>query len=97
MALLGDFFSEHTLQISFAYDHQVAYKDTVNFSTKSGLISGDTVYQFRCSRLPRSVMQALRLKIQDTANVGQSCAISNLVLEVASKNGLAHLSPAKTI
>jgi hypothetical protein len=97
MALLGDFYGNHTLQISFAYDHQTVYTDVTNFNTTSGLISGDTVYQFRCSRLPRSVMQALRLKIQDTANVGQSCAISNLVLEVASKNGLAHLAPAKTI
>lgn len=97
MALLGDFYSAHKLLLSLAYDHQAAYTDTVTFDTKSGLITGDTVYQFRCSRLPRSVMQTLRLKIQDTANVGQSCAISNLVLEVATKNGLAHLSPAKTL
>jgi hypothetical protein len=97
MALLGDFYGAHKLLLSLAYDHQTAYTDTITFDTTSGLIPGDIVYQFRASRLPRSVMQTLRLKIQDTANVGQSCAISSLVLEVASKNGLAKLSPAKTL
>lgn len=97
MALLGDFFAAHKLLLSLAYDHQTNYTDTITFDTTSGLIPGDVVYQFRASRLPRSVLQTLRLKIQDTANTGQSCAISSLVLEVASKNGLAKLSPAKTL
>jgi hypothetical protein len=97
MALLGDFESNHSMQVSFAYDHQANYTDTTTFNTTSGLINGDTVYQFRCSRLPRSVMQTLKLKFQDTSTTGQSCAISNLVLEVGSKNGLAKLPPAKTV
>lgn len=97
MALMGDFYQDHSLLVQFAYDHQANYKDSVTFNTTSGLIPGDIVYQFRCSRLPRSVMQTLRLKIQDSVNTGPSCAISNLVLEMASKNGLAHLSPAKTL
>lgn len=97
LALLGDFYSAHTLNLSFCYDHAGTYTDTTTFNTSSGLISGDTVYQLRCSRLPRSVMQTVRIKITDSNTTGQSCAISNLVLEVGSKNGIAHLGPAKTV
>jgi len=97
MALLGDFYSDHVLNISFAYDHQTDYPDSVNFDTKTGLVSGDAVYQFRCSRLPRSVMQTLRIKITESGTVGQSCAISTIALEVGSKNGLAKLASQKTV
>lgn len=97
MALLGDFYSSHILSVSFAYDHQAAYTDTVQFDTSKGLISGDTVYQFRCSRLPRQVMQTLRLKITESGTLGQSCAISNIAFEVGAKNGLAKLSAQKTV
>lgn len=102
MALLGDFSalanpSAYALNIFFAYDHQAAYTDTTVFNTTNGLISGDTVYQFRCSRLPRQVMQTLKLKIQDTGVSGQACGISDLVLEVGDKSGLARLPAAKTV
>jgi hypothetical protein len=97
MALLGDYYSGHVLNVSFAYDHQPNYTDTVHFDTSTGLVTGDTVYQFRCSRLPRSVMQTLRIKITESGTVGQSCAISSIALEVGSKNGLAKLAAQKTV
>jgi len=97
MALLGDYYSEHILNISFAYDHAADYTDAVQFDTQTGLIPGDEVYQFRCSRLPRSVMQTLRIKITESGTVGQSCAISSIALEVGSKNGLAKLAAQKTV
>lgn len=99
MALLGDFFSPHSLKLQFAYDHSPTYTDTVTFNTTSGLISGESVEQFRLSRLPRSTMQTLRIKIQDTSQSGtmQSCAISDLVLEVGDKSGLARLPGIKTL
>ena len=97
MALLGDFYNDCTLTVQFAYDHANTYTDAVQFSTAVGLINGDTVFQFRASRLPRQVMQTLRLKIQDSGTAGQRCAISNVALEVGSKNGLAKLSAQKTV
>ena len=97
MALLGDFYNDFVLNIQFAYDHSNTYTDAVNFSTATGLINGDKVFQFRTSRMPRQVMQTVRLKIQDNGTTGQSCAISNVALEVGSKNGLAKLADQKTL
>jgi hypothetical protein len=97
MALLGDFYTGHALTVSFQYDHQGSYTDSVVFDTAHGLIPGDTVYQFRCSRVPRQRMQSVRFRFQDSAITGQSCAISTLVLEVGDKGGLARLPAAKTL
>lgn len=97
MALLGDFYNDFTLNVQFAYDHSNTYTDAVKFSTAAGLINGDKVFQFRTSRLPRQVMQTLKLKIFDSGTTGQSCAISNIALEVGSKNGLARLADQKTL
>jgi hypothetical protein len=102
MALLGDFTSalspaDYALTVQFAYDHSSVYTDAIAFSTAMGLISGDAVYQFRASRLPRQVMQTMRLKITDTGVSGQACGISDLALEVGSKNGLAKLAATKTV
>lgn len=97
MALLGDFYNDFALTVQFAYDHSTVYTDAVTFSTAIGLINGDKVFQFRTSRLPRQVMQTMRLRIQDSGTSGQACAISNIALEVGSKNGLAKLADQKTL
>lgn len=68
--------------------------------------------QFRFSRVPRQVMQTLRLKLQDSPLTiyinsgtlsssqlpyGESCAISNITLETGTKAILAKLPGSQTV
>lgn len=97
MALLGQYRSDHKLQIQLQYDYSAGYTDTLTFSPSVGLISGDQVYQFRMSRLPRQTMQAIKVKLMDTSIIGESCDISTLVFEVGVKAGIAKLPSRKSV
>lgn len=101
MALLGDFKSQHLLNVAFQFDYNSIIRTTAVFNTKTGLITGDSVYQFRMSRMPRQVMQAVLMTFTDATTgidpLYESCTISNLVYEVGVKSGLAKLPPRKTL
>ena len=96
VAILGDFKSSNTATLNFAYDWQSSYIDTVAFNTSTGLINGDTVYQWR-DRAPRQVMQAVRLKLVDSNITGESYDLTNFALEYAVKSDLAKLPNQKSV
>lgn len=84
-----------------------------NSNMKADIVTAPCAEQFRMSRVPRQVMQTVRIKLQDTpyngyyisdsAQVsydfpaGEGCAISNITLEVGQKAILAKLPGSKTV
>lgn len=84
-----------------------------NSNMKADIVTAPCAEQFRMSRVPRQVMQTARIKLQDqpyngyyitegiqhpyTALPGESCAISNITLEVGQKAILAKLTGSKTV
>lgn len=130
IGFLGEMASSHVMSLSFAYDHQEYYTDTIIYNAASSndqqtgltfdqngqypviyiLVPGPE--QFRLSRVPRQVMQTVRIKLQDTPITvyyyndqfqpyqlpyGESCAISNLTFETGQKAILAKLPGSQTV
>lgn len=132
LAVLGRYGSPHLLTLSFAYDHDTNYVDSVLYGAYRAVDVAPAVApiysnngqmldaltntgpaQFRLSRMPRQVMQSLRIKLQDSpligyyidggaqlglsAAPGEGLAISGITLEYGQKAGVAKLSPQKTV
>lgn len=93
--VLGDYKSANTATLSFAYDWG-AFVDSVPFTSSTGLIGGDTVFQWR-TRAPRQVMQSVQLNLVDSSITGESYDIVGLALEASMKSGTAKLPTQKSV
>jgi len=94
--LLGHYESTTTATLSFAYDWNESYIDSVSINTGTSLINGDSVLQWRI-RAPRQVMQALKLKLVDSTITGESYNLTNFGLEYSVKSGTAKLPGQKSL
>lgn len=97
-AILGNYFTAHTLTIKVYYDYNDTVFDTYSFNTATGIVGPDTVYQFRM-HLKRQKCESIRFEFDDsvTATPGQGYSINDLALEIGLKRGVDKLPAIKSV
>ena len=97
-SFLGNYYSPHILTVKVGYDYKTSYDTTMQFNTTTGLVGGDTVYQFR-GHIDRQKSEAIRFQFYDTAvgAPGRSYDLNNLMLQFGVKAGLNKQPPQKSI
>ena len=98
IGFLGEFKSNHQLQIRVGYDYKDAYQDTYTFDATTVIASSANPYQFRQS-LKQQKCEALRFEFSDVlpGSPGESYNMSDLSLEVGLKGGVNRLKAAQSI
>lgn len=97
-ALLGNYFSPHTLTIKVYYDYNDNVFDTYTFNTATGLVGPDNVYQFRM-HLKRQKCESIKFEFDDSVVItpGQGYSINDLAVEIGLKRGLDKLPAIKSV
>jgi len=96
LGVLGAYKSAHTMNVTLNYNYG-AQTYVVPFNTVTGLVNGDVGYQFRLSRVPQQIAESVQIQLQDSAITGESCSITNIVLELGNKGGIDRLALQKSV
>jgi hypothetical protein len=97
-AVLGNYYSAHTLTVGVSYDYNDAVTNSYSFNTATGMIGGDPVYQFR-GHLAKQKCESIKFTFDDSIAPapGQGYSLNDLTLEVGIKRGVDKLPPQKSV
>lgn len=96
-AILGTYYSAHTLRVRVYYDYDDTSYDEYTFDATTQIGSTSVPYQFR-GLLKRQKCEAIKFEIVDTgATLGRTYDISDLSVEVGLKGGINRLKATRSI
>jgi hypothetical protein len=92
MAVLGEYFSPHNLNVQIAYDYagSTAQTDTI-------VASATLPYEYRIL-IGQQKCTAIQVQIQDqqSSSYGQGLSLSHLAFEVGIKGGIRRIGQSQT-
>jgi hypothetical protein len=90
--LLGKYKSAHNLMVVVDYDYGTEFTETYTISPKSA----DSQYQYEL-HLAHQKCEAVKFKIYDISQVGESYELTNITLKIGMKQGLFKVDKSRRV